>query len=79
MVGLRGIQQLSDRWALSYYADIGTGESDLTWQAALTLDYRINSWDLSFGYRHMAWEVSNSDVLSDIVFSGPFIGAKFRF
>lgn len=79
IVGLRGSQQLADRWMLSYYGDVGAGDSDLTWQAALTLDYRINNWDLSFGYRHLAWEVSNSAVVTDIEFSGPFIGAKFRF
>lgn len=79
IVGLRGTQVLADRWTLAYYADVGTGESDLTWQAALSFDYRINNWDLSFGYRHLTWDISNSPVMSDLTFSGPFIGAKFRF
>lgn len=79
IIGLRGSQRLSDRWGLAYYADVGTGESELTWQLALTFDYRINNWDLSFGYRHMDWEIDNSQVVSDLSFSGPFIGAKFSF
>lgn len=79
VIGLRGVQNLSDRWNLSYYADVGTGDSELTWQAALTFDYRINSWDLSFGYRHLAWDIDNSAVLSDLSFSGPFVGAKIPF
>lgn len=79
VIGLRGRQTLSDRWTLAYYGDIGTGESDLTWQAAMSFDYRINNWNLSLGYRHMAWDISNSAVLSDLSVSGPFIGAKFSF
>lgn len=79
VIGLRGSEQLSDRWLFSYYADVGTGESDLTWQAALTLDYQFDNWDLSFGYRYLTWDISNSPVLSDLTFDGPFIGAKFHF
>ncbi|MEX0285660.1 MAG: hypothetical protein AB3N23_13715 [Paracoccaceae bacterium] len=79
IIGLRGTQTLSDRWTLAYYADVGTGDSDLTWQGVLSFDYQINNWDLSIGYRHMTWDISNSPVMSDLTFSGPFIGAKFRF
>ncbi|NOD78497.1 MULTISPECIES: hypothetical protein [unclassified Ruegeria] len=79
IVGVRGVQPLADKWALSFIADVGAGESDLTWQAGVTFDYRINNWDLSFGYRHLAWEIGNSDVVSDLSFSGPIVGAKFAF
>ena len=79
IVGIRGTQRLSDKWGLSYMGDVGTGESDLTWQASVTFDYRINNWDLSFGYRHMAWEIGNSDVVTDLSFSGPILGAKLSF
>lgn len=80
IVGIRGSQRLSDRWGLSYNADVGLGDSDLTWHVGATLDYRINNWDLSFGYRHMEWDLgTSSDVLSDLSFSGPIIGAKIAF
>ena len=79
VVGLRGISNISDRWDLVYYADVGAGESDLTWQAALSVDYNINNWALTFGYRHLAWEIDTSATLSEIEFSGPFVGAKYRF
>lgn len=79
IAGVRGVQPLADRWALSFVADIGGGDSDLTWQAGVTFDYRINNWDLSFGYRHLDWNIGNSDVVSDLSFSGPIIGAKFKF
>ncbi len=79
IIGLRGRNQFAERWAFTYYGDIGTGESDLTWQLSAGFDYRINNWDLSFGYRHMTWDISNSAAVSDMTFSGPYIGAKFRF
>ena len=79
IIGVRGVQPLADKWALSFIADVGTGDSDLTWQAGLTFDYRINNWDLSFGYRHLEWDIDNSDVVSDLSFSGPIIGAKIAF
>ena len=33
VVGLNGRVKLSGNWTLQYYGDIGTGQSDLTWQA----------------------------------------------
>ena len=80
VVGVRGALELSNLWDLIYYADVGAGDSDLTWQAAAMFDYEINDrWTASFGYRHLAWEVDNSNTLSEISFSGPFVGAKFNF
>ena len=80
IVGLRGGTKLSDRWWLSYYADIGTGDSDITWQVAGTFDYRLNdTWTFSAGYRHLAWEFDDPVVLRDVAFSGPIFGARMKF
>ncbi len=79
IIGLRGFHPLSEKWAISYYGDIGAGDSDLTWQASLTFDYRINNWQLSLGYRHLDWDISNSNLLSALSFSGPIVGAKLSF
>lgn len=80
IVGLRGVYMISDQWDLIYYGDIGTGDTDLTWQAAVAVDYKFDNWAVTFGYRHLAWEdLNGSDTLADIEFSGPFLGAKFSF
>jgi hypothetical protein len=80
ILGVRGGTQLSDRWRLSFYADVGTGDSDLTWQLAGTLDYEINeTWTLSVGYRHLAWEFDDPVVLRDVSLSGPIIGTRIKF
>jgi hypothetical protein len=65
---------------VSYYADVGAGDSDITWQLAGSLDYQINeTWAFSFGYRHMAWEFSDPVVLGDVALSGPVIGTRISF
>lgn len=79
IVGVRGYHQLNEKWRVSFNADVGAGASDLTWHAGLTFDYRINNWDLSIGYRHMDWNIDNSNVLTDLSFSGPIVGAKIPF
>lgn len=80
IVGLRGQYELADRWDLNYYADIGTGNTDLTYQAALAVDYNFEKWSLTLGYRHLAWQdLNDSQSLTDVDFSGPFLGAKFQF
>ena len=33
IVGVKGRVNLSEKWYLPYYLDIGTGDTDLTWQA----------------------------------------------
>ncbi len=79
IVGLRGVFPLADRWAFSFITDVGGGDSDLTWQAGVTFDYQINNWNLSFGYRHLDWNIGDSNVVSDLSFSGPIVGAKLSF
>lgn len=80
IVGLRGRYEMSPNWDLIYYGDVGTGDSDLTWQAALSVDRKFDNWTLSIGYRHLEWQdLDNSSTLKDLDFSGPFAGAKFTF
>ena len=80
IVGLRGGTQFNEDWGLSYYADIGTGDSDLTWQLSATIDYRVNDrWTISAGYRHLAWEFDGGVAVDDIAFTGPIVGARIRF
>lgn len=79
VVGLRGITELNDKWYLSYYGDIGTGNSDLTWQASLAANYRMKSADLVIGYRYMDFDLDNFGPIDDLNLGGPFLGVKFSF
>ena len=61
------------------YLDAGTGQSDLTWQAAGGVGYRFNCCDVVFVYRHMYWDFKSDSALKDISFSGPALGGVFKF
>ena len=79
IVGLRGRTSLSDKWYLTYHADIGAGDSDLTWQALVGLNYRFSKVDAAFGYRYLKWEFDDNDTFDDLDLSGPYAGARFSF
>ena len=79
IVGAQAVIDLSEKWYLSLYADVGAGDSKLTWQAWPGVGYRHEDVDVVAGYRHLEWETDDGDTFDDLNFSGPMIGVKFRF
>lgn len=79
VVGLRGKTDLNDKWYLTYYGDIGTGDSDVTWQASAAVNYRLKKVDLSLGYRYLDWEFDKFGPFNDLNLSGVFAGVKIPF
>jgi hypothetical protein len=81
IVGLRGKTDLSDKWYLTYYADVGAGNSKMTWQALAAINYRFQRFDAVVGYRYLDWDFDDGDMLNfdDLNLSGPFAGVKFLF
>ncbi len=79
VVGLRGRTDLTDKWYLTYYGDIGAGNSDLTWQAFAAINYRLKSVDLVAGYRYLDFNLGNFGPFKDLNLSGPFAGVKIAF
>ena len=78
IVGVKGMYALNPRWSLPYYADIGTGQSDFTWQAAAGVAYHAADWvDVALMYRYLTWDIGG-DFVDDLSFSGPTLGAVFR-
>jgi hypothetical protein len=51
IVGVRGLAELSEKWWLSYRFDIGTGDSDLTWNASAQFGRKFDWGSLAVGYR----------------------------
>ena len=79
VIGLKGHASLGERWFLSYYVDVGAGQSDLTWQATAGIGYRAGRvWDMALVYRHLEWDLGSTRVIDDINFSGPMLGVIFR-
>ena len=79
VVGLRGKVNLQGSWYLPYYLDIGSGQSDSTWQAMGGVGYKYKWGDLIFSYRHLEWEFDEESPIRDLNLSGPGILAKWYF
>ena len=80
IVGVRGHFAFGDgNWSVPYYFDVGAGSSDLTWNAMTGLSRTFGWGDLMFVYRHLAYDEDSDGLLQDFSFSGPALGAAFRF
>jgi len=79
VIGMRGFLRLNDNWYLPYYADIGTGGSDLTWQLFAAIGYRFSWGDIRLGYRYLDYDLGDDKVMEDLAISGPVLGVGFRF
>lgn len=79
VVGLRGNVDFNETWYLTYYADVGAGQSDLTWQALASVNYRFDAVDLAIGYRYTEWQFRDFGSFQRLDVGGPFAGVRFRF
>jgi len=79
IVGLKGKYNINKQWYLPYYADIGTGGSDLTWQALAGVGYNFKWGDVVLAYRYLDYNFKSDFILEDMNVSGPALGATFRF
>ncbi len=80
VIGVRGELGMGQgNWSIPYYFDIGTGDSDQTWNAFIGLAREYNWGDLLIAYRHLEYDQGKDSLLQDFSFSGPAVGARFRF
>jgi hypothetical protein len=79
IVGARGHVNLTEKWYLPFYADIGTGQSKLTWQALGGIGYRFKWFDFTVAYRYLSWDFGGGAPLDDLQIYGPYAGFIFHF
>jgi hypothetical protein len=79
IAGIRGQVNLNEKCYLPYYADVGTGDTDLSWQALGGVGYRFSKVDVILGYRYMEWDFDEDGPLDDLDLSGPYLGVKLIF
>lgn len=80
IVGVRGQVRLGEgHWSIPYYVDAGTGSSRLTWQALVGVTYAFGWGDAVLAYRTLSYDQSDDKLLQNFRFSGPALGATFRF
>jgi hypothetical protein len=80
IMGVRGQFDLgSEKWSVPYYLDVGTGKSELTWQAMAGASYAFSWGELLMMYRHLEYDQGSGGLLQSFSFSGPLVGARFSF
>jgi len=80
VVGLRGRLAFGSNreWFIPYYVDVGTGESDLTWQAIGGIGYAFKWGDIIAAWRYLDYNLKSGSDIQSINFNGPAIGIGLR-
>jgi hypothetical protein len=79
VAGFKGRLNLDEHWYIPYYADIGAGQSDLTWQLFGGVGYAFDWGDVSLVYRHIEWDFDSDSKIDNINYSGPALSATWHF
>jgi hypothetical protein len=66
------------RWFVPWYGDIGTGDSDRTWQAIAGVGYAFDWGEVSVRWRHLDYRFKSGEALQDLRFDGPLAGVAFH-
>ena len=79
IIGVRGRANIEGgKWYVPYYADVGGGDSDRTWQALAGIGYRFGWGEVTAVYRHLDYKFKAGAPVNDLEFSGPAIAASWR-
>lgn len=65
-------------WVVPYYFDVGTGNSDLTWQAAVGIGYQFKWGDIIAMYRYLDYNMKSGEPIQSLDLGGPLVGVTFR-
>lgn len=79
VIGVKGEYNINSDWYVPYQFDIGTGDSDLTWQANASLAYRFGWGDVIATYRYIHYDKGDSLLIEDFDLYGPKLGVIFHF
>ncbi|MGI9356602.1 MAG: hypothetical protein ACR2PF_15760 [Rhizobiaceae bacterium] len=80
MVGIKGNYVIDDRWSVTGWGMVGTGQSDISWDAFAALNYQYNeTLSLVAGYRAVGVDYQEGGFLFDLVLAGPLVGAVLKF
>jgi len=77
IVGARGeVRFAGGHWFVPYYADIGAGTANWTWQALLGLGYRFDWGAVTLAWRALGYDFTGTD--AKLTLSGPGLGLSIR-
>ena len=80
IVGVRGTVALGDdgKWYVPYYADIGAGNSNWTWQAYTGVGYRFDWGSVVLGFRNLSYDMSAGKLAQNVSMTGPLLAFNWR-
>lgn len=80
IIGVKGRTAFGEgrKWFVPYYADIGTGESDLTYQVMGGIGYSFPWGDVVGSWRYIDYEMKSGKAIESLDFNGPSISIAFR-
>lgn len=81
IVGVKGRMAVGTekKWFVPYYVDVGTGDSDLTWQAMLGVGYAFEWGDVLGGWRYLDYDLSDDYHVRSLTQSGAAVGISVHF
>jgi hypothetical protein len=80
IVGVKGRLNFGSQreWFVPYYVDVGTGDSDLTWQGIAGIGYGFRWGEVIAAWRYLDYDFKSSQKIESLNFNGPVIGVAFR-
>jgi hypothetical protein len=80
IIGLKGRLAFGKdlAWFVPYYGDLGTGGSDVTWQAMAGLGYAFKWGDIIGGWRYLDYQFKSSSNIDSMSLNGPMLGVSFH-
>lgn len=78
-IGLRGYKNINENWYIPYEVDIGTGDTDLSWQVFAGVGYRYDWGDIKLGYRYLEFDMEDDAIVEDLTLSGAVLGVSIKF
>jgi hypothetical protein len=80
IIGLKGKVALGNenKWFAPYYVDVGTGDSDLTWQANAGIGYSFHWGEVIAAWRYLDYKMKSGKPIETINFNGPALAAVWN-
>jgi hypothetical protein len=80
IVGVKGRYTFGDdrRWYAPFYLDVGTGQTQLTWQIAGGIGYSYNWGSVFAMWRYLDYNFQSGKKLDNVNMNGPMLGVAFQ-
>ena len=80
IVGTKGRYAFGENheWFVPFYLDVGTGQSQLTWQASAGIGYSFRWGDVVAAWRYLDWNGRSGKRVEDLSLNGPMLGVELH-